>query len=55
MPKNWEQRDRKKDKAKRGMKVTGRSAFTIAEAQRKRDAKVIKKVRDRQRKEKKDA
>lgn len=47
MPKNWQSRERKQNKAKRGMRVTGKSAFTIRDAQAKRDAKAVKKVRDR--------
>ena len=50
MPKNWEQRDRKRNKRKYGMKVTGRSAFMIRDAQDKRDRKFIEKTRDKQRK-----
>lgn len=52
MPKNWEARERKRQKAKHGMKVSGKSAFLIREAQAKRDAKAVAKVRDRIRKDK---
>jgi hypothetical protein len=50
MPRNWEQRDKKRMKKRYGMKVSGRSAFLIEEAQQKRDQKFIEKTRDKQRK-----
>lgn len=52
MPKNWQDRERKQSKAKRGMKVHGRSAFVIRDAQEKRDRKFIEKTRDKQRRSK---
>ena len=45
MPKNWKQREAKQRKAKHGMRVSGRSAFTIREAQEKRDREFIRKQR----------
>lgn len=54
MPKNWEARERKQNKAKRGMRVDGRSAFVIREAQEKRDRKFVEKTRDKQRRKKDD-
>ena len=50
MPRNWEARERKQNKKRYGMKVSGRSAFVIEEAQKKRDQKFIERTRDKQRK-----
>lgn len=50
VPKNWEARDAKRNRKRYGMKVSGKSAFVIAEAQVKRDQRFIEKTRDKQRK-----
>jgi len=50
MPKNWQARERKQQKKRYGMKVSGRSAFVIEEAARKRDARFVEKTKDKQRK-----
>ena len=43
MPKNWEQRDKKLDKRKHGMRVSGRSIFVIEEADQKRNKRKAEK------------
>lgn len=45
MPRNWEQREKKLDKRRNGMRVSGRSAFVIQESNRKRDQKKIEEAR----------
>ena len=52
MPRHWKARERKQNKAKRGMRVSGRSAFLIERASAKRDRLFIEKMRDKKRKEK---
>ena len=54
MPKNWEARERKQQKRKYGMRVSGRSAFLIEEARAKRDKRFIERTREKQRKGEKD-
>lgn len=54
MPKNWQHRDKKLDKRRRGMRVSGRSIFTIEEAEAKRNRKKVTDF-DRKRKGKQDA
>lgn len=43
LPKNWEARDKKLGKRRKGMRVSGRSIFTIQESEAKRNKR---KVRD---------
>jgi len=37
VPKNWQARDKKLEKRKRGMRVSNRSIFTIQESEAKRN------------------
>ena len=43
MPTN-DSRERKQNKAKRGMRISGRSAFVISEAEAKRNKAIIAEV-----------
>lgn len=47
MPKNWEQREKKLDKRRNGMRVSGRSIFVIEESEAKRNKKKVKEDRER--------
>lgn len=52
MPKNWEQRERKR-RAKGKMPVHGQSVFMAIDAEKKRDEKFIDKMNKKYRKENK--
>lgn len=44
MPKNWEARDKKLDKRRNGMRVSGRSIFTMDEAEKKRNREKVERA-----------
>jgi len=50
MPKNWQQREKKLDKRRNGMRVSGRSVFVIDEAEKKRNAETVERGKRRQEK-----
>lgn len=52
MPKNWEAREKRQSKAKHGMKVSGRSAFVISEAEDRRNKAVIEETKRKHDKQK---
>lgn len=41
MPKNWEERAKKVEKRKNGMRRSGDSVFVVRDSQRKRDQRTI--------------
>ncbi len=47
MPKNWEQREKKLDKRRNGMRVSGKSIFVIEEADAKRNKEKVRKFEDK--------
>jgi len=48
MPKHWEQREKKLNKRRLGMRVVGRSVFVIQEATRDRARKIAAKEKEKQ-------
>jgi hypothetical protein len=47
VPKNWEARDKKLDKRRNGMRVSGRSIFVIEESEAKRNKRKVEKMKER--------